>query len=78
MRRYWAKVNGNSKLFGPYDTREAAEAAAFAGFAIPAKEVMSGYGSEGPWFDIRWTPNPMRETVPPSKFVVSFYSYDRE
>jgi hypothetical protein len=60
MRQYWAKVYGCARLFGPFETREQAEQAAFVGFLVPAKEVMSGYGSEGPWFDIRWTPNPTR------------------
>jgi hypothetical protein len=61
MRRYWAKVYGCSTLFGPFDTREEAFAAASKGFLIPAKEVMTvmtGYGTFGPSFDIQWAPNP--------------------
>lgn len=58
MRQYWAKVYGCTKLFGPFETREEAASQAAHGFLVPAKEIMTGYGSEGPYFDIRWIANP--------------------
>lgn len=57
-RQYFAHTFRRSiAIVGPFDTREAAIEAAIA--AHPqAKEVTSGYGIDGPAFDIRWTRNP--------------------
>jgi hypothetical protein len=55
-RKYWAHVvsRKTATSVGPFETREAAVDACFR--ANPkAKAVTSGYGSEGAWFDIRWT-----------------------
>jgi len=53
--KYWAHRTGKPKsLLGPFETRDEAIAAVFASDP-KAKEATSGYGSEGPWFDIRWT-----------------------
>jgi hypothetical protein len=52
---FWAevKVGRKQERIGPFTTREMAYVAAWR-LNSKAKSVCTGYGSEGPWFDIRW------------------------
>jgi hypothetical protein len=54
-RTYWTdcKVSRKRERLGPFATREEAEAAARKVTTKP-KSIMTGYGSEGPCFDIQW------------------------
>ena len=60
---YWAhyKAERTKRRIGPYSTREEAiEAVAqLAGLEprFKRKSVMTGYGAEGAWLDIRWHDN---------------------
>jgi hypothetical protein len=56
-RKYWAKRR--NQISGPHPTQEAALAAFRAAYPAPPtrkNEICTGYGSDGPWFDIRWSP----------------------
>jgi hypothetical protein len=58
MRTYWANVtNRQSTKLGPFEDREEA-IDAILNIHPDCKEVTSGYGTEGVWFDIRFTRNP--------------------
>jgi hypothetical protein len=61
-RTYWAdcKVGRKRERFGPFATREEAEKAARKATTKP-KSILTGYGSDGPWFDMRW-PEPSNLT----------------
>jgi hypothetical protein len=54
-RSYWAdcKVGRKRERIGPFSTREEAEIAARK-VAKNHRTIMTGYGSDGPWFDIQW------------------------
>jgi hypothetical protein len=63
--KYWAKESIRVDLFprkskprpcqiqGPFDSRE--EAIKCVSLNPKVRCVMSGYGTEGPWFDVQWT-----------------------
>lgn len=57
-RQWWASYNKDGHVWhrasvGPFNSREEAAKALFAKFP-QCKEATTGYGSHGPWFDIRW------------------------
>lgn len=54
-RQWWAMYKG--KKMGPAQSREAAAKLVFDKNPS-AKEAMTGYGTDGPSFDIRWEKNP--------------------
>lgn len=54
---FWFEIKKPKRRDGPYENRQDAVAAAFK-VCPDAKEVCVGYGSHGPWFDIRWHRNP--------------------
>jgi hypothetical protein len=56
-RKYWAALG--DKIIGPFATQGIAIVKGRAEFAKalkrnPTKRITIGYGSTGPWFDIRW------------------------
>jgi hypothetical protein len=54
-RSFWAhyRTGRYKRKVGPFATREEAVQAALAD-KPKHKTLMSGYGSDGGWFDIRW------------------------
>lgn len=58
-RTYWAdcKVGRKRQRLGPFASREEAEKSARAVTTKP-KSILTGYGSEGPYFDIQWPEPP--------------------
>lgn len=59
QKQYWAQ-RGRQKS-GPHESREAAVAAFRAAFPDKkgkphARQIMTGYGTFGPYFDIQWEP----------------------
>jgi hypothetical protein len=54
-QQFWSevKVGRDEQRLGPFATRNEAYAAAWA-LNPKAKSVCTGYGAQGPWFDMRW------------------------
>ncbi len=52
--RYWAKRG--KRIAGPAPTRSGALALFRMQFSLADRhtQIMTGYGSDGPWFDIQW------------------------
>lgn len=57
--KWWAHDKNKRQDIGPFETREAA-ASEFFNYVAPVdvKEVLTGYGAGGAWFDIQWSKRP--------------------
>jgi hypothetical protein len=55
MTKFWGYSNdGISNLMGPFATLNEAIQAALAVYPNNSRDVMTGHGADGPYFDLRW------------------------